>query len=43
MAWGILTLASDYNFPLFLVYPVDMPVFFFLGGVGVDACMSVYV
>ena len=22
---GCLTLASGYNFPLFLVYPVDMP------------------
>ena len=23
---GVLTWASGYNFPLFLVYPVDMPV-----------------
>ena len=27
--WGVLTWASGYNFPLFLVYPVDMPVYTF--------------
>ena len=32
---GVLTQASGYNFPLFLVYPVDMP------GVCVCVCVSV--
>ena len=27
--WGVLTWASGYNFPLFLVYPVDMPGYLF--------------
>ena len=41
--WGVLTWASGCNFPLFLVYPVDMPDILWLAlswlcRVGVSGC-----